>query len=170
MVNRTSRRGDRSGQRKLDKLRVIEALRQAAGIQTAAARMLHCSRGTLWRYLKENPDVRAELASISEEFLDLVEAQAVKLVQQGDSSMIRYILSTKGRSRGCGERRDVAADVPVDMAVESAGDRLLRQLIKLYGEAAVYRMARGLLGSPAQRKTPNGHADADDLDHDPSHD
>lgn len=83
---------------------VVEALRSAAGIKSAAAKKLGCAPSTLTGYFERHPELHAALTQIDEELLDLAEGKLVGHIQSGSLDAIKFFLSTKGKGRGYTKR------------------------------------------------------------------
>lgn len=83
---------------------VKQALRKAGGLKTVAAQMLKVSRGTLYKFLANNPDIEEELEDIDEEIKDLAEGKMLQLLRAGDPSTIRWYLEMKAKDRGYARR------------------------------------------------------------------
>lgn len=119
--------------------RVKLALEQNGGIKAAAARMLGCSRTTLYAFLNRHPALQEFLAGVDEEVKDLAEAKLIELIRNGDSSAIRFFLERKGRDRGYSHRvestgpnggpMEVKAEVKLDLSTLS--DDELQQMIDI---------------------------------------
>lgn len=85
---------------------VERAIRQAAGIQTLAAKKLGCARTTVHGYLKRHPELQSLMAEVVEETIDLAEAQLVSAIKEGNLTAIIFYLKTKGANRGYNERQE----------------------------------------------------------------
>lgn len=86
----------------------IEAIPGTGGIITAIAKKMGCDWHTAKRYIDNHATIRAAYDDECESVLDLAEAKTIQLIRAGDSQMIRYYLSTKGKRRGYVERQEVA--------------------------------------------------------------
>ena len=100
----------------------IAAIPGTGGIVTAIARKVGCAWNTAKRYIETHPTVQRAYQDECESILDLAEAKVISAIKDGDSQMIRYYLSTKGKSRGYSERTQI----------EALGDVVLRVI---YGDA-----------------------------------
>lgn len=85
----------------------IAAIPGTGGIVTAIARRVGCEWHTARRYIDRHPSVRAAYDAECESVLDLAEAKTIEAIRDGDGTMIRYYLSTKGKDRGYTERVEV---------------------------------------------------------------
>lgn len=52
------------------------------------------------------------LADENETVLDFTESKAIERIKDGDGAMIRFILATKGRKRGYGDKVEVINETP----------------------------------------------------------
>lgn len=130
--------------RRLTIERVKLALEQAGGIRAAAARMLGCSRTTLYAFLNRHPGLQEFLAGVDEEVKDLAEAKLIELIRDGDSSAIRFFLERKARDRGYAHRVEstgpnggaieVQAEVKLDLSALSEDE--LQQMIAIQDKLA----------------------------------
>jgi len=100
----------------------IAAIPGTGGIVTAIARKVGCAWNTAKRYIETHPTVQRAYQDECESILDLAEAKVISAIKDGDGTMIRYYLSTKGKSRGYSERTQI----------EALGDVVLRVI---YGDA-----------------------------------
>jgi hypothetical protein len=98
---------------------IEEALRKSGGVQNQAAIALEeasrkagtnkrCSRWKLHYWVKKNKKFRVICDELTEIRLDIAETQAFKLIDEGDGSMIRFFLATKGKHRGYGKELRVS--------------------------------------------------------------
>jgi len=85
----------------------IEAIPGTGGIVTAIAKRVGCAWNTARKYIDSHPTVRAAYDNECESVLDLAEAKTIEAIKSGDSAMIRYYLSTKGKNRGYTERQEI---------------------------------------------------------------
>jgi hypothetical protein len=92
---------------KLTPAQVIEAINTSFGLQTIAAKKLHCSRETVDNYANKYPLVKQAIKDNQEFVLDVAESKLFQLVNSGDLGAICFLLKTKGRFRGYIERQDV---------------------------------------------------------------
>jgi hypothetical protein len=100
----------------------LDAIPGTGGIITAIAKRVGCTWHTARKYIDRHPSVRAAYDAECESVLDLAEAKTIEAIRDGDGTMIRYYLSTKGKSRGYSERTQI----------EALGDVVLRVI---YGDA-----------------------------------
>lgn len=88
--------------RRPSKERIIEVLREKAGIVAAAARTLGVHRSTLYNWMEEDEsgEIAAAMADIRETVTDLAEGKLLENIEKGRSEDIRFYLRCFGRSRG----------------------------------------------------------------------
>lgn len=86
---------------------MIEALEKAGGLVSYAAKMLNCSRPTVYNYIKEFPEVRAAFEDATETNLDTAEAVLLKQIRQENMTAVIFYLKTKGKHRGFVERVEI---------------------------------------------------------------
>lgn len=86
--------------------------------RTEANEAIGVNRSTIWRWIKNDPSFAEAVRQIEEEALDEAEGQLMQLVRGGELGAIKFFLKTKGRSRGYGDRLEIAqttTHVKVDM-------------------------------------------------------
>ena len=86
---------------------VLDAIAQGLGIKTSIAKRLGISRALLDRWIKENPTVAAAFDEAVEILLDTAEHKLIEQVLGGDLKAIKYLLDTKGQSRGYGAAKKI---------------------------------------------------------------
>jgi transposase-like protein len=88
--------------RRPSKERIIETLREKAGIVAAAARTLGVHRSTLYNWMEEDKsgDIAAATKDIREEVTDLAEGKLFENIEKGRSEDIRFYLRCFGGPRG----------------------------------------------------------------------
>ncbi len=93
--------------RKFTLKQVIQAI-DAGKTLTDAARILGCSRQTVYAYAQRYPAVAKALYEAREDLVDLAETALYKAVERGEPWAITFTLKTLGRRRGFSERLEVA--------------------------------------------------------------
>jgi hypothetical protein len=88
--------------------KILEALRESAGIRTVAARRLGCDRKTIERRIKKSIRLQEALVDIEEENGD------VWLLRERHPTMLIFYAKTKLRHRGYVQTYEGAADRPRD--------------------------------------------------------
>ena len=86
---------------------IAEALRESAGIRSAAARKLGCSPSTITNYVERHPDLSKTEADIVESNLDKAETQLLEAIASGNLTAIIFYLKCKGKHRGYMERTQI---------------------------------------------------------------
>lgn len=101
---------------------MIEAIREAEGNLSRAARIVGCARSTVHRYVNNYTTVEDAYHEANEQIIDIAEDQLIRLVKKGSFPAIKFFLSTKGKSRGYVERQEVdnSGDVSVRFVWEAA--------------------------------------------------
>ncbi|MTD93115.1 hypothetical protein GIW81_02065 [Hyphomicrobium sp. xq] len=92
---------------KFSPAQVIAALEASAGIRLGAAQVLRCSPTTVTNYVERYPDVKAALAEILENRLDIAEGVIIKRIADDrnpavQSNAAQFYLKMMGASRGYG--------------------------------------------------------------------
>jgi len=89
---------------------IASALERSRGMVTAAARLLHCSRQTIYNAVQAYPEVKAALEDARELQLDMAELRLFEAIDKGQAWAICYYLKTQGRKRGYIEKVEHGAD------------------------------------------------------------
>ena len=84
----------------LKKKELLEAIQGSYGIKSTIAARLHCSWHTVDDTIKLYPECMQALADENESILDFTEGKAIERIKEGDGTMIRFMLATKGKKRG----------------------------------------------------------------------
>ncbi|MEP6445221.1 MAG: hypothetical protein ABJ034_10115 [Hyphomicrobiales bacterium] len=95
------------GRRKLTIAAAEQALREAHGMITHAARFAGCHYETMRKFVDEHPSLLKLLEEIELEKLDDAEIAVVKLLEENDPATVRWFLGCKGRDRGYGNQTAV---------------------------------------------------------------
>jgi hypothetical protein len=85
---------------------MLDALKKTLGIVTSACQKAEISRQTHYDWLKSDPIYKSRVDEIAEMAIDFVETKMFEGVNNNDSGLIKYYLSTKGKSRGYVERQE----------------------------------------------------------------
>ena len=84
----------------LKKKELLEAIQGSYGIISTVAARLHCNWHTVDETIKLYPECMQALADENESILDFTEGKAIERIKEGDGTMIRFMLATKGKKRG----------------------------------------------------------------------
>ena len=76
-----------------------------------ACRATHVNRSTVWRWMKEDKTFSEAIWEIEESVLDVAESKLVELVQAGNLQAIKFLLRSKARERGYGDRLEISQTV-----------------------------------------------------------
>lgn len=90
----------RAGSSKVKEKDLLKAIKGSYGILTTVAERLGVNWHTVERAIKNSKLAQEAIRDENETAVDFVEGKAMKRVQEGDSSMIRFYLATKGKKRG----------------------------------------------------------------------
>lgn len=93
---------------------ILEAIKGSGGIVATVALALGCDWHTAKANIERHVETREAFSGELETGLDLVEGAAYGRAKEGDGAMIRFILATKGRSRGYGETAQQEQDSAED--------------------------------------------------------
>ena len=93
---------------RFSKQQVLAAIPDSYGIVSQIARKLNnCAWHTAWKYVNRWEETRQAYQDENERSLDFTEGQLLARIKDGDSSMIKFHLMTKGKHRGYVERQEV---------------------------------------------------------------
>ena len=84
----------------LKKKELLDAIKGSYGIISTIAGRLHCDWHTVDDAIKLYPEAIRAIADEKEATLDFVEGKAISRINEGDGTMIRFYLATKGKKRG----------------------------------------------------------------------
>jgi hypothetical protein len=84
----------------LKKKELLDAIKGSYGIISTIAARLHCNWHTVDETIKLYPECMQALADENESVLDFTEGKAIERIKDGDGTMIRFMLATKGKKRG----------------------------------------------------------------------
>jgi len=101
---------------------VIEAITQARGLVTAAARLLGCDPSTVDRYVNRYPTVAAAKRQAREGILDMAEAGLIQSIRDREPWAIKYYLSTQGKDRGYTEKHEMDHRGSIEHVVIEIGE------------------------------------------------
>jgi hypothetical protein len=91
--------------------KIVDAIFDSGGRLSVAAKQIGCSLKTLYNHRDRDADVAAAItearACLDCEILDVAECKLLEAVKAGDWCAIKYVLSTKGKSRGYTDRVEV---------------------------------------------------------------
>jgi len=87
---------------------LVEALEQSLGVVSTACKAAGISRDTHYRWLKDDPEYKAQVEELSEVALDFAESHLHKLIKEGNPAATIFFLKTKGKNRGYIERQEIA--------------------------------------------------------------
>lgn len=85
---------------------MIEAIEKSNGILAQAAKLLNCSRQTVYNYIEKYATVKAAYEEANETTIDFVESKLLEQIKAGNSRLIEFYLKTKAKHRGYTERQE----------------------------------------------------------------
>lgn len=96
---------------KLDRNELIRVIHLKQGVLSQVARAIGCSLPTIYNYRDKYATVARAIIEARDTFdTELVDEGEIKLreaVRRGDAWAVKYVLSTKGRTRGYVERSEL---------------------------------------------------------------
>ena len=116
-----------------EKKAVLAALEKSAGIVATACKAAGISRFTFYEWMKRDQDFAEKVDDIMEAQKDFVEAQILKKIKEGDSTMTIFYAKTKMKDRGYVERQEITGANGQPLATQHEVD--LTKLTKEQREA-----------------------------------
>jgi hypothetical protein len=97
---------------KSDKIRhtkksLINALEKAMGVVTTACKNVGIHRSTFYEYYNNDPEFKKEVNDIGNVALDFTESKMFEQIRDGNTTLIKFYLATKGKKRGYVERQEI---------------------------------------------------------------
>jgi predicted DNA-binding transcriptional regulator AlpA len=97
---------------KSDKIRhtkasLINALEKSMGVVTTACKNVGIHRSTFYEYYNNDEEFRKQVQDIGNVALDFAESKMFEQIQDGNASLIKFYLATKGKKRGYVERQEI---------------------------------------------------------------
>ncbi len=130
---------------------VVDALTQAKGMVTVAARLLGCKADTIHAYVLRYPQVAEAKHQQREAMLDVAELALLKAIQAGEGWAVCFTLKTIGKARGYVERQEITGADGGAIAVEAAP---ARERLR----AKVTELANRRLPAPPREEASGGDA------------
>ena len=107
----------KNGNYKFTAEQMIDAIRNAEGNLSDAARFLGCTRQTVHNYVNRYATVKQAYEEENNKFIDEAEGQLRKHVKRGSLPALMFVLKTKGKHRGYVERQEVEQSGSVNIKV-----------------------------------------------------
>lgn len=100
----------------------LEAFRAQAANISQACRAAGINRSTFYDWRNDDAAFAQAVSDEEESLLDLSESALIRAVAKGDVQAIKFILRTKGRSRGYVERHEITGEdgAPVALTIQAA--------------------------------------------------
>jgi|TARA_R100001591_G_scaffold93864_1_gene99751 predicted DNA-binding transcriptional regulator AlpA len=110
---------------KSDKIRhtknnLINALEKSMGVVTTACKKVGIHRSTFYEYYNNDEEFRQSVDDIGNVALDFTESKMFEQIQEGNTQLIKFYLSTRGKKRGYVERQEItgADGMPTNFQIE----------------------------------------------------
>jgi len=89
------------------KERLLEALKGSGGVVSSVAKKLNSSWGTTRKSIDKWEETKQAYEDESNTILDLAESTIFRSIRDGNSQDAKWLLSTKGKHRGYGEKVEI---------------------------------------------------------------
>jgi len=83
---------------------VLEALNNSLGVVTDALKSTNLSRTQFYKWMKDDPDFKADVEEVQNVAIDFAESQLYSLISEKNPTAVIFYLKTKGKHRGYIER------------------------------------------------------------------
>lgn len=107
---------------------IAEALKEAKGFISVAARRLGCADNTVRNYVDRYAACRQAITDARESMIDLAEGKLYQNISEGDNTAIIFFLKTQAKHRGYVERSEVTGRdggaIPVAMVAPGLLEKL----------------------------------------------
>ncbi len=115
----------------LSKKKVRAAIPGSMGIYMIIAKKCGVARSTITMFLKKdkNQNILQEIEEEREKTLDIGEAKLVKLINEGEFPAIKFLLSTKGKSRGYVEKQELEIGGSFDLMSKEEREKEIKRLL-----------------------------------------
>ena len=114
---------------KSDKIRhtkanLVNALEKSMGVVTTACKKVGIHRSTFYEYYNNDLEFKQQVDDIGNVALDFTETKMFEQIQDGNTQLIKFYLSTRGKKRGYVERQEItgADGLPNDIKIEIITD------------------------------------------------
>ncbi len=114
---------------KSDKIRhtkanLVNALEKSMGVVTTACKKVGIHRSTFYEYYNNDLEFKQQVDDIGNVALDFTETKMFEQIQDGNTQLIKFYLSTRGKKRGYVERQEItgADGLPNDIKIEIVTD------------------------------------------------
>lgn len=101
----------------------IEAIRKSTGNLSVAAKLLGCSRQTVYNAVARWKTVAAVVSQQREKVVDLAEQKLIEKLKASEWPAIKYTLSTLGKARGYGPEVEPVTSVEFIVKYDKSPDR-----------------------------------------------
>jgi hypothetical protein len=89
----------------------VQAINDASGLITVAARRLNVDRTAIYKARQKHPQIAQAIEDARERMTDLAEGKLYSKINEGDMTAIIFYLKTQGKKRGYVERQEIEAQV-----------------------------------------------------------
>jgi hypothetical protein len=81
--------------------------RSTMGVVTTACKNVGIHRSTFYEYYNNDPEFKKEVNDIGNVALDFTESKMFEQIRDGNTTLIKFYLATKGKKRGYVERQEI---------------------------------------------------------------
>lgn len=101
----------------------LEYYEKNAGNISQTCKKVQISRQCFYDWKKDDKEFRAAAEDIEESLLDFTESKAMQKISEGDTTMIIFMLKTKGKKRGYVEKQEMelSGSIQITLPAELQG-------------------------------------------------
>jgi len=97
---------DKSGHKK--KQSMLEALKKSLGVVTTALIKADVPHSAYYKWINTDPEFAEQVKNVDNIALDFAESKMFQGIEGGNTQLIKFYLSRKGKNRGYVERQEFA--------------------------------------------------------------
>lgn len=99
----------------LTKNKVLTAIEGSGGVISTIARRLSAEWGTTKKYCYKWEETRQAMDNENQKILDMCESKLYESIRDGNTQDAKWLLSTRGKSRGYGDTLTIDGGVKVEV-------------------------------------------------------
>lgn len=116
---------------KINRKKVINALKDSFGNQSVIAQRCGVERATITQFLNKNLDIREMIEQEREKLIDVAEIKLNSKITEGSDRAIEFFLKTKGKKRGYVEKSEidtVNTNINLDVETDKAVSEIVQKI------------------------------------------
>lgn len=109
---------------------IADALNEADGLMSRAAKILGCERHTIQRRAEKSDVIQAALSQANESVIDKAENRLFEAIDNGEPWAIKFFLAYKGKSRGYQDSKKIEVKPTQEQAATRIPDEQLNRMLE----------------------------------------